>query len=200
MCPDYYEILGVPKDADAEHIRKAFRTLARQLHPDRAGPEATARFQRILEAYRMLTNFPDSGRSQEAPSPTAPSSSPIRSASVMPMDASRPFITPVPMGPRGVTITSDALRAQLPLSWWETRRGGSFQADATRLETCGHCGGSGLSNPGICSPCGGSGRLSATHRVTIDVPAETPDGAVLHQEVSLPDGKKVWVIAQVRVL
>lgn len=52
---DYYAILGVPRDADAEAIKKAYRKLARKHHPDVAKePDAQARFQEIGEAYATL--------------------------------------------------------------------------------------------------------------------------------------------------
>jgi molecular chaperone DnaJ len=54
---DYYELLGVPRDADEQTIKKAFRKLARQLHPDVSEePEAEARFREVTEAYEVLSN------------------------------------------------------------------------------------------------------------------------------------------------
>jgi len=54
---DYYQILGVPKDADAQTIKKAFRKLARQYHPDmNASPDAEKRFKEINEAYEVLSD------------------------------------------------------------------------------------------------------------------------------------------------
>ena len=47
--PDYYKTLGVPRDADADAIKKAFRKLARKHHPDAGGDEA--KFKEINEAY-----------------------------------------------------------------------------------------------------------------------------------------------------
>ena len=53
---DYYEILGVPKSAAQDEIRKAFRKLARQHHPDVAKDKKTAeaKFKEINEAYEVL--------------------------------------------------------------------------------------------------------------------------------------------------
>jgi molecular chaperone DnaJ len=54
---DYYELLGVARDADEQTIKKAFRRLARQLHPDVSEePEAEARFREVTEAYEVLSN------------------------------------------------------------------------------------------------------------------------------------------------
>ena len=54
---DYYEILGVAKDAGAGEIKKAYRRLALKWHPDRnKSPEAEKRFKEINEAYEILSN------------------------------------------------------------------------------------------------------------------------------------------------
>src|SRR3954454_3526160 len=52
---DYYEALGVPRDAGEEDIRRAYRKLARQYHPDvNKEPDAEDRFKEISEAYEVL--------------------------------------------------------------------------------------------------------------------------------------------------
>jgi molecular chaperone DnaJ len=54
---DYYELLGVPRDADENTIKKAFRRLARQLHPDVSdAPDAEVRFREVTEAYEVLSS------------------------------------------------------------------------------------------------------------------------------------------------
>src|SRR3954466_10019597 len=54
---DYYELLGVPRDADDVQIKKAFRALARKLHPDVSDdPDAEERFKEVAEAYEVLSN------------------------------------------------------------------------------------------------------------------------------------------------
>jgi molecular chaperone DnaJ len=55
MPRDYYEILGVPKSASADEIKKAFRKLAHQYHPDKGGGDE-AKFKEVNEAYQVLSN------------------------------------------------------------------------------------------------------------------------------------------------
>ncbi|MGW4032514.1 DnaJ C-terminal domain-containing protein [Streptomyces sp. NPDC004838] len=57
MARDYYEVLGVPRTADADRIQQAFRTLARRHHPDvNRDPAAEERFKEINEAYGVLSD------------------------------------------------------------------------------------------------------------------------------------------------
>jgi molecular chaperone DnaJ len=54
---DYYDVLGVPRDAPDADVKKAFRRLARELHPDvNPAPEAAERFREAAEAYEVLSD------------------------------------------------------------------------------------------------------------------------------------------------
>ena len=71
---DYYEILGVPRDATPEQIKKAYRKLARELHPDVAGndPASEEKFKDVSRAYDVLGN-PDKRRAYDlGGDPSAP--------------------------------------------------------------------------------------------------------------------------------
>ena len=58
MPRDYYEVLGVPRDADETTIKKSFRRLARELHPDvnAHDPDAEEKFKEAAEAYEVLSD------------------------------------------------------------------------------------------------------------------------------------------------
>src|SRR4051794_4158158 len=65
---DYYAVLGVPQDADASAIKKAYRQLARDLHPDKnpGNTEAENRFKEVSEAYDVLSDPKRRGEYDEA--------------------------------------------------------------------------------------------------------------------------------------
>lgn len=52
---DYYKILGVSRNASEEEVKKAYRKLAHQYHPDKAGGDER-RFKEINEAYQILSD------------------------------------------------------------------------------------------------------------------------------------------------
>ena len=61
---DFYSVLGVPKDADAATIKKAYRKLAREMHPDHnpGDAKAEARFKDVGEAYAVLSDTEQRGQ------------------------------------------------------------------------------------------------------------------------------------------
>lgn len=56
MGKDYYKILGIHKGANDDEIKKAYRKLALQFHPDKnKSPEAEEKFKEVAEAYEVLS-------------------------------------------------------------------------------------------------------------------------------------------------
>jgi curved DNA-binding protein len=63
MARDYYEVLGVPRNASQEELQAAYRRLSRSLHPDvNKDPSAEERFKEVGEAYRVLSDPEDRAR------------------------------------------------------------------------------------------------------------------------------------------
>ena len=58
MRRDYYDVLGVPRDADAARLKRAYRELALKFHPDQnpENPDAEANFKEVSEAYTVLSD------------------------------------------------------------------------------------------------------------------------------------------------
>lgn len=54
--PDYYKILGVPRTASQEEIKKQYRELVKKLHPDKTKEEKDEKMIEIIKAYRILSN------------------------------------------------------------------------------------------------------------------------------------------------
>ena len=82
---DYYALLGVEPAADDDAIRRAWRALALEWHPDRAGTQTTATFQRIALAYTVLSDAGSRSRydmkrgRQGMPSAGRPGTAPVGS-------------------------------------------------------------------------------------------------------------------------
>lgn len=69
---DYYQVLGVDRDAGAHEIRRAYRRLARQHHPDRnRRPDGPQRFRTLAEAYAVLNDPARRARYDRASQPPA---------------------------------------------------------------------------------------------------------------------------------
>src|SRR5947209_5137863 len=98
MPKDYYAILGVSHGADSATIHSAFRTLARQYHPDAGGGSSISKFRDALEAYDALS---DPGRRRQHDLDAGKSVQPERPMAEPLFDPARPrnsFLHPMPSG------------------------------------------------------------------------------------------------------
>ena len=173
---DYYEVLGVPRDADAKEIKDAFRQLARRYHPDiSAEPDAERRFKEIAEAYGVLSD-PAKRASYDAQGSTGLAGATaedlwegIDFADIFGSGAAafgglfeRLFGPPMARPPRGQDV-----RLDLVVSLEEVLTGGTQEVTIRRPGPCPRCAGSG-SGPGTaarrCPGCGGTGQRTVASR------------------------------------
>ncbi len=178
MAGDYYEILGVSRDADTEELKRAYRRLARKYHPDvNKEPGAEERFKEISRAYEVLKEpemrarydrFGEAGIAGGAggfdPNFTDPFTDIFESffsgfGGGMGANAQARKRT----GP----VRGDDLRLDLRLDFKEAIFGGEKEIRIKHLETCETCTGTGAkpgTRPQTCSTCGGSGQVRRATR------------------------------------
>lgn len=174
---DYYEVLGVPKDADAEAIKGAFRRLALRYHPDRSKePGAEERFKELAEAYAVLSD-PAKRADYDAGTLSGPRFAPEDLFDHLDLGGlfgeghdfgtgvfSRLFGTG---GPQSAARRGADLRIDLEIPLSAVATGSEEPIPQIRAETCPTCGGSGArpgTSPRSCSACGGTGRRRTTTR------------------------------------
>jgi molecular chaperone DnaJ len=170
---DYYEVLGVARDADETAIKKAFRKLARQVHPDVSEePEAEARFREVTEAYEVLSNtetrelYDRYGHAGLRSGGFTPTHFDVGGLS----DLFSAFFgddifgaaTRGRSGQRGADVG-----AQIEVELVEAARGVKVEVPFQVAVTCSACNGDGVepgTEPVRCERCGGSGRLQQVSR------------------------------------
>jgi molecular chaperone DnaJ len=183
---DYYEILSVAKDADGDTIKKSYRKLALQYHPDRSGgdKEAEDRFREATEAYEVLRDpqkraaYDRYGHAGVRGSGGAGAYGGFNFS-----DALEIFMRDFGGfgvedlfgmrggqggrgGPRSARKGAD-MRVRLPLTFEEVATGAKKTLRIERLDACGKCNGSGAaegSTPVRCATCGGAGEVQRVQR------------------------------------
>jgi molecular chaperone DnaJ len=209
---DCYEVLGVPRDADERAIKKAFRTLARELHPDvnRHDPEAEEKFKEAAEAYEILS---DSERralydryGHEGLSSSGFSSNFQGFGSFGDIfDAFFGGGDPFGRSPGGPAQGGDvAVAVEITLE--QAAAGASVEVEYELIDRCEHCHGNGA-EPGTpietCSRCEGLGQLRMVSRTAFGQLVRTQacdvcggDGKVPKQPCSVCSGRGRMARAQ----
>ncbi|WP_067223167.1 molecular chaperone DnaJ [Stappia indica] len=170
---DYYEVLGVARDADGTVLKSAYRKLAMQYHPDRnpGDAEAENRFKEISEAYDTLKDeqkraaYDRFGHAafENGGFGGGRGGGPGDFASAM-SDIFDEFFG-MAGGRRGGRDRGADLRYNLEISLEEAFAGKTVEIEVPTSITCETCTGSGAkpgSSPTICRMCGGSGRVRAS--------------------------------------
>ncbi|WP_346244290.1 molecular chaperone DnaJ [Shouchella clausii] len=180
---DYYEVLGVDRNASVEEVKKAYRKLARKYHPDVNKEEnAEAKFKEVKEAYDTLSDPQKKARYDQFGHADPNQGFGGAGASgdfggftdIFDMFFGGGGGRRNPNAPR----QGDDLQYTMTLEFKEAVFGKETEIEIPREETCGTCHGSGAkpgTKPDTCSHCGGSGQLN--------VEQNTPFGRVVNRRV-----------------
>ena len=170
---DYYDVLGVPRNADAASLKRAYRKLAMEFHPDRNGePDAAEKFKEINRAYEVLSDddararydrFGHAGVDGSAGGPQGFEGFGNFEGFGDIFDA---FFGGASRGGNGRRRRGPArgadLRYNLRVEFEEAVFGAEKDIEFERLERCDHCGGRGA-EPGseliTCPECQGTGEI-----------------------------------------
>jgi molecular chaperone DnaJ len=219
---DLYVVLGVARAATGAEIRRAYRRLALQHHPDRAGAASAETFARIAEAYRMLSDptartaydahlFERESRGAFVPGgpPVHGAPSDARSWNVGAVGWNASWRRPIPnlvarlSGPLAELAESGAARLdsdgvlELALTAAEAARGGTAVVTMPLTILCPTCGGIASPRGVWCRRCEYAGRVTETVEVEVGFPRAVRDGVVvtatLRQAVLAPQRARLRV-------
>jgi molecular chaperone DnaJ len=198
---DAYELLGVPRNADDTQIKKAFRKLARELHPDVNPDDAGAeqRFKEVAEAYEILSDperratydrYGYEGLRSGGYAPTDfgafGSLSDILDAFFGGAEAGGGFFG----GGRAGPAAGGDVAATLTIDLADAARGTTAQLRYEAVGRCPHCHGNGA-EPGTpitsCDRCGGSGRLQGVTRTPFGQVVRSVSCDVCHGDGRVPE-------------
>ncbi|MGD2065407.1 MAG: molecular chaperone DnaJ [Dehalococcoidia bacterium] len=168
---DYYEVLGVSRNASDADIKKEFRRLAKQYHPDRnREPGAEDKFKEINEAYQVLSD-PEKRRRYDRYGrvDVAEGFSDFGFGGLGDIFESffGGFGAPFGRTNQRVPQRGDSLQSHLTLSFHEAVFGCSKEVEVHRVEFCPSCHGIGSkpgTNPETCPNCRGTGQVKKTEQ------------------------------------
>jgi molecular chaperone DnaJ len=173
MPRDPYEVLGVARDASETQIKKAFRQLAMELHPDvnAHDPDAERKFKEAAEANEILSDaerratYDRYGHDGLRSGGYAPNFDGFGSIS----DLFNAFFGGGPAG-RGGPAQGNDVAVAIELDLLEAANGAKVEATFEAIDRCEHCHGNGA-EPGTpietCERCGGAGQLQAVTRTLL---------------------------------
>jgi molecular chaperone DnaJ len=172
MAADYYEILGVPRDASPDDIKRAYRKLARRYHPDAnpGDPGAADRFKEINNANDVLSDPVKRRRYDQFGDERAGAAGFGDFGGIS--DLFETFFGGGFGGGRarrGPARGADVL-AEIELTLEEAAEGVEREVEVTTLGTCPECNGNGAAPgtfPTRCSDCGGTGEIRNVRRTML---------------------------------
>lgn len=170
---DLYDVLGVPRDASDDEIKRAFRKLAFQYHPDRNRDlGAEDKFKEINAAYQVLSDHEKRSRYDRYGQAGVEGGFAGFGSSGMGADFESFFQgfasvfegmgIPFAQTAQRVPQKGDSLQSHLTLSFQEAVFGCRREIEVQRIEYCSSCRGTGSepgTNPETCPDCGGTGQM-----------------------------------------
>jgi molecular chaperone DnaJ len=167
---DYYELLGIERGASEQDVKRAFRRLARELHPDVSEhPEADERFREVAEAYQVLSNtetrelYDRYGHAGLRGGGFTPGAFDFGNLS----DIFSAFFGDDLFGMSARTARGADLAAEVELELVEAAAGAVREVPFQVAVPCARCGGDGAepgTSPERCTTCEGSGRVQQVSR------------------------------------
>jgi curved DNA-binding protein len=202
---DYYEVLGVGRSAGADEIKKAYRRLALEWHPDRHPAEkrdaAEAKFKRISEAYEVLSDaekrarYDQLGQNWQQGEEFRPRSGEARmSREEFEQQFGRggfsEFFESVfgdqfrrqasgTRSHRRFRVRGADIEAEMALGIGDAIRGGKRRFEIRGRKACDACGGVGFSGEHVCPSCVGVGTSPITRTIDLAIPERAYDGMVV---------------------
>jgi molecular chaperone DnaJ len=168
---DYYEVLGVPRDASPEYIKKAFRKLAFQYHPDRNKNDgASEKFKEVNEAYEVLSDA-DKRAAYDRFGHAGTENIFGRGFEGFDFggfgDIFEAFFGGASTSTRQAPRRGSDLRYNISVTFEEAALGCEKEIDITRTEVCSTCHGTRSqpgSQPARCTTCDGTGQIRRVQR------------------------------------
>jgi molecular chaperone DnaJ len=169
---DYYEVLGIGRDASADEVKRAYRRLAMKYHPDRNNgsvdqAEAELRFKECAEAYEVLSDSTKRQRYDQHGHAGVSGQHDFSHMDVSDIFTMFEDIFGGAFGGRGGRASRMGrgydLETQVELTFAEIAGGAEKTIEFDKQDTCGTCHGSGAkpgSSPVVCVQCGGQGRVA----------------------------------------
>jgi molecular chaperone DnaJ len=194
MPRDPYEVLGVSRDASEQEVKKAFRRLARELHPDvnAHDPQAEEKFKEAAEAYEILSDsdrratYDRYGHDGLRSGGFAPNFDAFGSISDL-FDAF--FGGASPFGGRTGPAPGGDVAAAVEITLAEAAKGRKLEVSFEAVDRCEHCHGNGA-EPGTpierCERCGGAGQLQGVTRTPFGQMVRTVVCDACHGDGRLP--------------
>jgi molecular chaperone DnaJ len=185
---DYYVILGIPRDASLEAIKRAYRRLAKKLHPDGGSDQGAEAFRELQAAYETLADAEQRRRYDEVLSRGERTSYDSLSWSFVRSPAAGDLRRPTSPG---------SLSGEILLSRTEAASGGVLPLQVPLAMSCPSCDGTG----GFvfdCPRCDGEGRIDRRLPVPVRIPPNVRDGTVFQVKVDDPAVVSVLLTVHIR--